>query len=260
MNIDLFLASFSAFSMSHLSPTFQVFVYALLTAIATGLGALPFLFIKGLSERLTHYADSIAAGLMLIASFQLVNEGRAEGLSLTLLGIVIGFTLLVLIKKNIDFDFADTWKDMDRGDVSKIFLILGVMTLHSFAEGVGVGVSFARSDTFGIYISSAIALHNIPEGIAISIVLVSRGVTVWKSALWAIFTSLPQPLLAVPSFLLVEVFEPFLPIGMGLAAGAMIWICFSELLPEPFRKQKTIYVLAAIIIGMLLMLGLQLLL
>lgn len=255
--MDLPFAFESDFSLGAWAPAFQVLIYALLTAIATGLGALPFLLIKDLSERLTHYADATAAGLMLIASFQLVNEGRADGLYLTLFGIVLGFLLLVIIKKNIDFDFKDTWKDMDRGDVSKIFLILGVMTLHSFAEGVGVGVSFARSDSFGIYISSAIALHNIPEGIAISIVLVSRGVEVWKSALWAIFTSLPQPLLAVPSFLLVEVFEPFLPVGMGLAAGAMIWICFSELLPEPFRKQKTIYVIAAIFLGMLVMLGLQ---
>jgi zinc transporter ZupT len=252
--------SYFSFSITDWSPTLQVLFYATLTAIATGLGALPFLFIKRLSERLTHFADAIAAGLMLIASIQLVNEGRAEGLSLTIFGIVFGCILLVLIKKNIDFDFADTWKGMDRGDVSKIFLILGVMTLHSFAEGVGVGVSFARSDSLGMYISSAIALHNIPEGIAISIVLVSRGVSVWKSALWAIFTSLPQPLLAVPSFLLVEVFEPFLPIGMGLAAGAMVWICFSELLPEPFRNQKTIHVIAAMLFGMLLMLGLQLLL
>jgi len=248
------------FSPGRWAPALQVLIYALLTAIATGLGALPFLLIKQLSERLTHFAYATAAGLMLIASFQLVNEGRADGLSLTVLGVIVGFILLVIIKKNIDMDFTDTWKDMDRGDLSKIFLILGVMTLHSFAEGVGVGVSFARSDEFGIYISSAIALHNIPEGIAISIVLVSRGVSVWKSALWAIFTSLPQPLLAVPSFLLVEIFEPFLPIGMGLAAGAMVWICFSELLPEPFRKQKTIYVIAAVLLGMLVMLGLQLLL
>ncbi len=255
--MDGFFTFVFGFSLSSLNPAFQVLIYALLTAMATGLGALPFLFIKGLSERLTHYADSTAAGLMLVASFQLVNEGRADGLYLTLFGIVAGFILLVIIKKNIDFDFADTWKDMDRGDVSKILLILGVMTLHSFAEGVGVGVSFARSDSFGIYISSAIALHNIPEGIAISIVLVSRGVSVWKSALWAIFTSLPQPLLAVPSFLLVELFEPFLPIGMGLAAGAMIWICFSELLPEPFRNEKTIHVILALVFGILLMVGLQ---
>lgn len=258
--MDFLYASIFGFSISSWHPAVQVLIYALLTAIATGLGALPFLFIKQLSKRLTHFADAMAAGLMLVASFQLVNEGRADGLYLTVFGVVIGFVLLVIIKKNIDFDFTDTWKDMDRGDVAKILLILGVMTLHSFAEGVGVGVSFARSDAFGIYISSAIALHNIPEGLAISIVLVSRGVSVWKTALWAIFTSLPQPLLAVPSFLLVEVFAPFLPIGMGLAAGAMVWICFSELLPKPFRNEKTRYVIVAMLFGMLVMLGLQLLL
>lgn len=245
------------FSMANWSPYTQVFFYALLTAIATGLGAIPLLFIPNLSHRFSHFADATAAGLMLMASVQLVNEGRQDGLLLTVFGVIIGFFLLIIVKKYIRFDVKEVWKKMDDADTIKVVMILGVMTLHSFAEGVGVGVSFARSDTFGMYISSAIALHNIPEGIAVSIVLVSRGVSVWKSALWSVFTSLPQPLLAVPSFLLVEVFEPFLPIGMGLAAGAMVWICFSELLPEPFQNQRKIYVIGAILVGMLIMLGLQ---
>ncbi|MFB6249459.1 MAG: ZIP family metal transporter, partial [Salinibacter sp.] len=49
---------------------------------------------------------------------------------------------------------------------------------------------------------------------------------------WSIFTSLPQPLMALPAFLFVLVFEPFLPIGLGLAAGAMIWMVFAELVPD----------------------------
>ena len=105
-------------------------------------------------------------------------------------------------------------------------LFIGVMTAHSFAEVVGVGVSLAT------FITAAIAVHNIPEGLAISLVLVPRGVPVWQAALWSIFTSLPQPLMAVPSYLAVTAFEPFLPIGFGIAAGAMIWMVFAELTPE----------------------------
>ncbi len=63
-------------------------------------------------------------------------------------------------------------------------------------------------------------------------VLVPRGTPLWKAAGWSIFTSLPQPLMAVPAFLFVLVFEPFLPIGFGLAAGAMIWMVFAELIPD----------------------------
>ncbi len=106
------------------------------------------------------------------------------------------------------------------------------MTLHSFAEGVGVGVAFGGGETFGAFISAAIAVHNIPEGLAISLVLVPRGVSVGRAAFWSVFSSLPQPLIAVPAFLLVTWSEPFLPVGLGLAAGAMIWMVVAELLPD----------------------------
>lgn len=66
--------------------------------------------------------------------------------------------------------------------------------------------------------------------------LIPRGTTVWKAALWSVFTSLPQPLMAVPAFVFVRSFEAFLPIGLGIAAGAMIWMVFSELILQAMDK------------------------
>lgn len=85
------------------------------------------------------------------------------------------------------------------------------------------------------YITLAIAVHNIPEGLAISLILVPRGTLVWKAGLWSIFTSLPQPLMAVPAYVLVLYFQPFLPVGLGLAAGAMIWMVLAELITDALK-------------------------
>jgi zinc transporter ZupT len=125
------------------------------------------------------------------------------------------------------------------GDARKAVLIIAVMTAHSAAEGVGVGASFGGGDALGLAITIAIAIHNIPEGVAISLVLVPRGATVRAAALWSIFTSLPQPLLAVPAFLFVEQFSEILPAGLGFAAGAMIWMVSRELLPEAIRRSSS---------------------
>jgi ZIP family zinc transporter len=110
-----------------------------------------------------------------------------------------------------------------------------VMTVHSFAEGVAVGVSFGGGVTLGTIITVAIALHNVPEGVAISAVLRPQGVSVTRCAGWSVFSSLPQPLMAVPAFLFVETFRAALPYGLGFAAGAMIFMVLVELLPEAYE-------------------------
>src|SRR4029450_3151839 len=120
-------------------------------------------------------------------------------------------------------------------DALAALMIVGVMTVHSVTEGVGVGVSFGEGASFGVLIAVAIAVHNIPEGRAISLVLVPKGVSVLRAAGWSVFSSLPQPLMAVPAFLLVEWFRPLLPVGLGFAAGAMVWMVVAQLLPDAVR-------------------------
>lgn len=112
---------------------------------------------------------------------------------------------------------------------------MGVITAHSVAEGVGVGVSFGGGEALGLATAIAIAIHNVPEGLAISLVLVPRGVSVWHAAGWSIFTSLPQPLLALPAFAFVAAFTGLLRGGLGFAAGAMLWMVVAEVVPDALR-------------------------
>jgi zinc transporter ZupT len=209
-----------------------VFWYALLTALATGLGALPFLFFRRAARGWLGVSNAIAAGLMLGASFRLFDEGTAYGIWRSGLGVLLGLAFIVASGRLMQGRENLHIGRLQGADALKALLIVGVMTLHSVTEGVGVGVSFGGGAELGIFITLAIAVHNIPEGLAISLVLVPRGESVWRAAGWSVFSSLPQPLLAVPAFLFVEAFRPFLPVGLGFAGGAMIWMVFSELVPD----------------------------
>jgi len=240
-----------------LNDVLLVFLYALATALATGLGALPFLFFGEISDRVLANSHALAAGLMLGASFGLVSEGTAHGRMETLGGTVLG-VLFILVTQTLleDYDEEELVFGAARGESArKMLLMLVVMTVHSFSEGVAVGVSFGGGVTLATVITVAIAVHNIPEGVAISAVMRPRGVSVAKCAGWSVVSSLPQPLMAVPAFLFVEAFRPALPWGLGFAAGAMIFMVLVELLPEAFdegRRASVATLTTVTIVGMVL--------
>ena len=218
----------------------SVFVYALLTAVATGLGALPFLFSRKLSKVWMARSTAMAAGLMLSASFSLVQEGiEYEGAAMrTIIGVLLGLGFITCSEKLVKRMGPLSLVDLKGSDAKRAVLIFAVMTFHSAAEGIGLGVSFGGGEALGMYITFALALHNVPEGLAISLAIVPKGTSIQKAAGYSILSSLPQPLLAVPAFLFVGAFEPILPVGLGFAAGAMLWMCFAELLPGAFKDDQ----------------------
>src|SRR6187397_2343686 len=217
---------------------FTVFAVALLTALATGLGALPFFFSRRPGRNWLGIANGLAAGLMLGASLGLIVEGARYGAERTAVGVLAGGVFIFVSQRVIDSHEALHLGSLEGADATKALLIVGIMTIHSFAEGVGVGVAFGVEETLGVLIGLAIAVHNIPEGLAISLVLVPRGTSPRTAAAWSVFSSLPQPLMAVPAFLFVEEFSAFLPIGLGFAAGAMIWLVVADLLPEALETSR----------------------
>jgi zinc transporter ZupT len=205
---------------------------ALITALATGLGAIPLAVVRDPPRLWLGVANGLAAGLMLAASHGLIAEATNIAPMRALGGVLLGLVAILaadrLIPQGDDLSAAG----LQGASARKAVLILGVMIAHSFAEGVGVGVSFAGAGDLAQFVTAAIALHNVPEGLAIALVLVPRGTSPLGAAGWSVVSSLPQPLMAAPAFLFVTAFAPFLPVGLGLAAGAMIWMVFAEITPD----------------------------
>ena len=247
----------------------RVVFYGWITAASTGLGALPFLWRGSLSARTMALCNCIAGGMMLSASGMLFWEGathelhspeqamaaaaaaadvrygyRALGrveaylntmstVTRSLIGAATGVLFILASKRLLARHEHLKVSGFEGADARRVILIVSVMFLHSCTEGIGLGVSHGSAhDHFGKLISATLAVHNIPEGLAVSLVMSGKGTNVVNCALWAIFTSLPQPIMALPSYLYVAHFLPVLPLGLGLAAGAMSYVAVFELLAE----------------------------
>lgn len=224
-----------------------VFIAGLITALATGIGALPFFIVSDISRRWTVYLWGLASGIMVSASvFGLIIEAEAfKSPLLASIGVVIGILIVEVADRILEDQDIDP-KDYEQAEFKKLILILGILTVHSFPEGVAVGVSFAELGLEGsgfnilgfavpilaIYMTIAISIHNIPEGISISIPLRNLGVSEYRMVGWSIFSSLPQPIGAVIAYVFVTFAKDFLPIGYGFAAGAMVYLVLTEFIPE----------------------------
>ena len=217
---------------------------------------MPFVFVQRLSPAALAYANALASGLMLGASFGLVSEGTVYGSVQTVVGAVVG--VLFIMGTQAALHRQDLAFGQARGQgARKMLLVMIVMTVHSAAEGIAVGVSFGGGMTLAFAIVIAIAVHNIPEGIAISAVMRPQGVSVAGGASWSIVSSLPQPLLAVPAFLMVGAFARALPYGIGFAAGAMVFMVLEELLPEAYERARKLRVALLVSVSLLGMVFLQ---
>ncbi|KAJ9185535.1 hypothetical protein P3X46_005160 [Hevea brasiliensis] len=232
-----------------------VALFTLAMAAATGLGAVPFFFVQ-LDPQWAGLCNGMAAGVMLAASFDLIQEGQNHGAgNWVVIGILSGGIFILLCKKFLEQYGEVSMLDIKGADATKVVLVIGIMTLHSFGEGSGVGVSFAGSKGFsqGLLVTLAIAVHNIPEGLAVSMVLASRGVSPQNAMLWSVITSLPQPIVAVPSFICADAFNKFLPFCTGFAAGCMIWMVVAEVLPDAFKEASPSQVASAATISVAFM-------
>lgn len=239
------------------------FIAALVTDFSTGLGAVPFFFVPTLSDRLKGLFTAGAAGMMTSASvLQLLGEGAAlvEGWAIweVGLGVLLGAWVFML---------ASQWvRDHERFDIGGLrssggaaaILIVAALTIHSLPEGIAIGVAYGATpetgDTaFGLSVALALAVHNIPEGTAITVALRGQGVSTLRCMGWAVVSSIPQPLGAVPAAWMVWLFEPLLPAGLGFAAGAMMYLVVDELLPDAYEDAGPGGVAVAFMVGLVAM-------
>lgn len=216
---------------------------------ATTLGALPALFFGNLRQKTEDVLLGTAAGMMLAAAaFSLLLPGIEAGTRLTghagwgAALVVAGMALGVMLMLGLDA-FTPHEHDKtgpcgpghDRCD--RVWLFVMAVAIHNLPEGMAVGVGFAQGDlSVGMPLAIAIALQDIPEGLAVAMSLRAIGTPAWKSVGVAALGGLLEPLGAWIGVSLVGGSALAYPVGLGLAAGAMLFVVSHEVIPETHRN------------------------
>lgn len=244
-----------------MSPILLGTVASLLAGLATGVGALPVLFGRGqkISHRFRDELLGMAAGIMLAATAfsLLVPAIETGGAWIAALGVAIGGVLLDAFDKIIPHEHFERGREGLGPELRQIWLFVLAITLHNFPEGLAVGVSFGSGNiSDGITIALAIGLQNIPEGLAVAVSLLGVGYNHRQAFVYALLTGLVEPIGGFLGISLVTIMYSFLPLGMALAAGAMLFVISDEIIPEthhsPHARSSTYALLLGFIVMMIL--------
>lgn len=243
------------------------FVASILAGLATGVGALPALFFKNISNNLFNALLGAAAGVMLAATaFSLLVPGLAygnqlwpgNGIYIVSLGMLLGAVFLHFADRQLPHVHFDAVSDKNLKSLKKIWLFIIAITIHNFPEGMSVGVSFGSGDmNNGVVLAIAIALQNVPEGLAVALPLLGLGYNKWRAIGIATLTGLVEPVGGLLGITMVTIFEPVLPVAMGFAAGAMLFVISEEIIPETHSNGRSRYATFALMLGFVVMMFLD---
>lgn len=209
------------------------------TGLATGLGALPVLFVRNISDRLLDAMLGFAAGVMLAATaFSLIIPAiELGGVWITAVGVLIGAAFLALLDRLLPHEHLVMGHEGPASALRRVWLLIVAITLHNFPEGLAVGVSYGGGDIpIATSLAIAIGLQNMPEGLAVALPLLREKYSRTRALGYAFLSGLAEPLAGIFGVLAVQIARPLLPLGLAFAAGAMLYVVSDEIIPETHRK------------------------
>ena len=237
----------------------------LLTAIGVGgatiFGAVIGFVFKDLSRKFSDTVLAFAGGVMLIASINglilpsLEYEGSAT-LIIAVLGIIVGALIIFFLEKSVPY--IDKMRDENSQKRNRVLLFTLAIAIHNLPEGIAAGVGFGTGDISGaITLALGIALQNIPEGMVIISPMISAGISPKKTFLFASLTGVIEIIGTFIGYFAVSIAEVFLPFTLALAGGSMLYVISEEIIPETHSEGKKSGVSFGFLFGFCFMLALN---
>ena len=239
----------------------------LLTALGVGgatvIGAIIGFLFKKLSHTFSDIVLSFAAGVMLSAAvigliIPSVEYGGKLGLLITVSGIFAGAVCLNLIDRLVPHLHKMAGVDSEahtNGNLSKVLLFVSAIAIHNLPEGIAAGVGFGAGDTTqALIIAGGIALQNIPEGMVIIAPMLAAGVKPSRTLVLAILTGVVEIIGTLIGYFAVNIASAILPFALAFAGGTMLYVISDEMIPETHAHGHERGATYALLVGFCLML------
>ena len=239
----------------------------LLTALGVGgatiIGSVIGFLFKEISHAFSDIVLSFAAGVMLAAAvlgfiLPSVESGGKAGLIVTITGIFAGAFCLNLIDKLVPHLHRLVGTDTEEhhnANLSKVLLFVTAIAIHNLPEGIAAGVGFGSGDTAqALVIAGGIALQNIPEGMVIIGPMLAAGVTPRRTFLCAMATGLIEVAGTLLGYGAVRIASVILPFALAFAGGTMLYVISDEMIPETHAHGSERGATYALLVGFCLML------
>ena len=217
----------------------------LLTALGVGgatvFGAIIGFIFKKISHKFSDIVLSFAAGVMLSAAVlglivPSLECGGKYAIIITVAGIFLGAVCLNLIDKLVPHMHRLVGADNENhqnADLSKVLLFVTAIAIHNLPEGIAAGVSFGSDDPTGaMLIAGGIALQNIPEGMVIIGPMLAAGVSAKRTFICAMITGVIEVVGKILGYFAVTVASAILPLALAFAGGTMLYVISDEMIPE----------------------------
>lgn len=235
---------------------FTALLASALAGLATGLGAIPAILLGRLSPRAYDATLGFISGVMLAAaSFALIGPALTGGLLPVVVGVVAGAGFVHLLERLLPHLEPHFTRHPAIPGLRRGLLIAAAIAIHNLPEGMAVGAGYSAPGRLGLVLALGIAAHNIPEGMVVALPWRQAGMGAWKCVLLTVASGLTEPLGALLAVFPLLLVHSLMPGGLAFAGGAMLYVVVNELLPEA-QGQRSIYGAGAIA-GFLLMVAIQ---
>lgn len=228
--------------------------------IGTTLGGLIGIFSKRNSNKFLSFVLAFASGLMLaVICFDLIPHSmEISSIYTTILGIVLGIIIMIFCDNIVQKKFNTKSVSNRKAGLLKTGIVVSIgLALHNIPEGLAIGSGFDASTTLGFSLAIAICLHDIPEGISMAIPMKNGGMKPWKVMIYVILSGIATGIGALIGAIIGNISEQVIAICLAFAAGAMLYIVSGELIPESNKlyqgKMTAIGNMFGFIIGLLAM-------